>query len=412
MPLLRLIAAVLLLCIGRCAVGAEMLYVAPEVYNGVAVTQHDKARAEKTFNEGQAAAQQGAPSLALRRATEALHSDPHHAGARQVLGYVFSDGQWQTPYQADRAKRGLLWDDRFGWTQLADLPRLKAGERPLGKRWISAEVDTARHSEIADGWQVRTDHFLVTTNHSPQTGVALAAELEDLFQVWRQLFAGYYLTDREITQRFAGERRARKNRPFRIVYHRNKAGYVKHLERRQPRIAQTLGIYFPVLREAHFYHSDDPTEAARLRPTLYHEAVHQLFRESLAGSKKIATDANYWVIEGVACYFETLTPLDGGRYTIGRGGRLRSAAAQPSPLPLAELTALGQSDLQRRPDLAALYAQSTALVAMLMVGDREALVRYLKAVYSRRPGSNELAKQVGRSYAELDAEYQTFIKNQ
>lgn len=415
MPSPRLTIVLWLLCVGRCAVSAETLFVVPDVYNGVIVTQQDVTKADALFAEGKVAAGQGASSLALQLASEALHHDPNHAGARQVLGYELTDDRWQTAYQANRSKRRQTWDACYGWIKLTDLPRLEAGERPIGKRWVSAEVDAAQHSKITGGWQTRTDHFLVTTNHSPQAGVALAAELENLFQVWQQLFAGYHLTDREIVQRFAGDRRARKTRrPFRIVYHRNKADYVEHLKRRQPRIAETLGIYFPVLREAHFYHSDDAIEAARLRPTLYHEAVHQLFQESISGSKKIATEANYWVIEGVACYFETLTPAGEGRYTIGSGGRLLTAAKQASPLPLSQLTALGQSDLQRRTDLAALYAQSTAVVAMLIddpdgKGDREALIRYLRAVYSSRPNGDELAKQVGETYAELDTKYRLFI---
>ena len=402
--------ALLLLLVAAPVLGGETLFVAPDVYNGVEIAERDSERAAALFEEGRGAA----ASAALRLASEALGADPGHAGARRVLGYELVDGVWMTPYQADRAKRGIVWDTRFGWVKPDDVKKLESGQRPSGRRWVSKEVDERQHSDIDGGWQVRTDHFVVTTNHSPEAGVALAAELENLFQVWRQLFAGYYLSDREIAARYAGERRARKTRrPFRVVYHRDKAGYVEHLRRRQPRVGETLGIYFDTLREAHFYHSDEPSEAARLRPTLYHEAVHQLFQESAPKAKSPGANANYWVIEGAACWFETLRPVGSGRYEIGEGGRLGSAAKQATPLPLAELTAFGQLDLQRRDDLAAIYAQSTGVVAMLMADreDREALVRYLGAVYGGRPDGEELARAVGRAYAELDAEYARFREN-
>lgn len=407
----RLILCLSLLLCGSAG-GAETLHVAPDVYNRIEVAQPDPAAAESLFTEAQQAAERGEPSLALQLASRVLSLDPNHAVCRQVLGYEEADGQWVTPHQAKQAKRGLAWHRLYGWVKPDDLPRLEAGERPIGKRWVDAPTDAKQHARIEDGWQVRTDHFIVTTNLSPEAGVILAAELEGLFQVWRQLFAGYYLTEREIAQRFAGERSARKQRRlFKVFYHRDKQGYVEHLKRRQPRIAETLGIYFDVAREAHFFHADNPEDLARLRPTLYHEAVHQLFAESSSKGRRAGETANFWVVEGIACCFETLAPLGDGRYQIGQGGRLGTAAAQPAPAPIAQLAALGRTDYQRQPELAQLYAQSTALAMMLLESDREALVDYLREVYSGRPGPDGLTKAVGRPFSSLDTEYRDFRQN-
>ena len=53
---------------------------------------------------------------------------------------------------------------------------------------------------------------------------------------------------------FAGDRNARtQSRPFRVFYYRDQDEYVDALRRRQPRIAETLGIYFDTTREAHFF---------------------------------------------------------------------------------------------------------------------------------------------------------------
>lgn len=420
----RLLTAVLLLLLTGAAAGSaepwmgQTIRIVPDVYTEGSATPTEVPSGERVFAEAQAAAELGEPSRAFELATLALHADPDHANARQVLGYESVEGEWLTPYQAKQHARGYRWDGRFGWLRREDLPRYQAGERRDGRRWTSSESDAAARREIEDGWMVRTDHFVVRTNHTLEAGARLAADLEGLFQVWRQSFAGYWLKDREVRALFAGERAARKrSRPMRVDYHRDQASYVESLRRQQPRIAETLGIYFDNTRTAHFYHDDDPDQAGQLRATLYHEATHQLFAENGPGRRGAGRDANFGLIEGVACYFELLAPIAGkAAYTFGNPsqGRLPSAVAGGPVLPLAELTALGQTDLQRQPDLPALYAQATGVIAMLRHGesqDREALVRTLRAVYGGQPDGGELARQAGQSFAELDKAYRRFLAN-
>lgn len=422
----RLVTPPILLLLAASAATADtwlgqVVRVAPDVYAGQLVTSGDPGAADGLFTQAQAAAAAGDSSAAFDLAARALHADPRHTGARQVLGYEAVEGDWLTPYEARRRERGEVWRLSYGWLADDEVPRYEAGERRVGRRWLSAEDDAARRQAIEDGWTIRTDHFAVTTNHSLRAGARLAAELEGLFQVWRQAFAGYWLDDREVRALFAGDRLARKrSRPMRVYYHRDKAGYVEHLRRRQPRIDQTLGIYFDDTREAHFFAPSEGADAEQLelsRATLYHEAAHQLFAENGPGRRGAGRDANFWLVEGAACYFELLAPGDGpATYTLGNPaqGRLPSALARGPVLPLAELAALGQTDLQRRDDLAAVYAQATGLVAMLRHGqhattDREALVRTLRAVYSGQPDGEEIVRQTGRPAAELDDDYRRFL---
>ena len=422
----RLVAPPILLLLAASLAPAatwlgQVVPVAPDGYAGNVETPPDAAAADALFAQAQKAAQAGASSEAFDLAARTLHADPDHAGARTVLGYELIDGVWRTPYEARQSERGAFWRPRYGWLTDDELPRYEAGERRIGRRWMTAEEDAARREAIEDGWSIRTDHFQVTTNHSLTAGAQLAAELEGLFQVWRQAFAGYWLEDREVRALFAGERMARKrSRPMQVYYHRDKAGYVEHLRRRQPRIAETLGIYFDDAREAHFFAPPEGADAdARdlARATLYHEAAHQVFAENGPGRRGAGRDANFWLVEGAACYFELLAPGDeSATYTLGNPaqGRLPSALARGPVLPLAELAAMGQTDLQRRDDLAAVYSQATGVVAMLRHGehaatDREALVRTLRAVYSGRPDGEEIARQTGRSAAQLDEDYRQFL---
>jgi hypothetical protein len=331
------------------------------------------------------------------------------------------------------ADAGKQWHPKFGWLAPTDVARYESDERLVGSRWISADEDADRHREMKKGWQVRTDHFLVTTNHSLEAGVELAARLEWLHQVWRQLFAGFYMTENEVRRLFAGERQPRKQgRPFRVYYHRDKKQYVDALRSRQPMIAETLGIYFDDTREAHFFATNVATAGSAVGTstggppvaTLYHEAVHQLFQETKPAAKHVGQLANFWVVEGVATYFETFhehnDPAMGLYFTIGDpdSGRLPAARQRMRDgyfVPLAELTQLGKFGIQGRHDIAKLYGQSCALTAFFMDDERgryrEPLVRYLGAVYAGRDSASSLSDAMDASYSELDARYRRFTES-
>jgi hypothetical protein len=158
--------------------------------------------------------------------------------------------------------------------------------------------------------------------------------------------------------------------------------------------------------------------------TLNHEAVHQLFQESKPAARRIGDISNFWVIEGVATYFETLTEHNdqkaGLYYTIGEmsTGRLPAARERLHDnyyVPLADLTKLGKDELQQRDDAVKLYSQSSGLAAFLLNGAdgryREPMVRYLQAVYTRHDNDQTLAELTGASYSELDKAYRRFMES-
>jgi hypothetical protein len=424
--------------------GAERIAVAPDVYNGAVVATPDVKTAQRYFDRAKQAADEGRVSEAITLATRAVAIDPNHAAARRVLGYERDGDRWLTPWQAERVERGEQWDPRFGWVRQADVPRLERGERRVGGDWLSADAAAKRTERIEDGFQVRTDSFVVTTNHSLEAAAALAAELEGLRQAWRQVFAAYVLPERQVRQLFAGQRDApQPGRAMQVYYHRSKEGYVEHLRRRQPRIADTNGIYFDVIRQAHFFHDagrggEGGQRGANgrggpNRATLYHEGVHQLFQESRRTATGAGKNANFWAIEGVACLFEGLTPqtaeglaprtAGGGTigYTLnlqsGRTASARRRSAEGRPLvPLSELVAVGWSDFQRQPDLPAWYAQSTALAALLLEAEpqgrpdrRDAFVEYLATVYGERPDGGQLERTLGVTLGDLEREFRLFL---
>jgi hypothetical protein len=402
------------------------VFVVPDEYSGSEQGSNDsnsearKEYADALFSLAKRAAEAGQLSLAFQWATETLRENPDHADARRVLGYKKHGDEWLTPYGVRMREAGKQWHPEFGWLTPGEVSRYEAGERLAGKRWVTAEEDATRHRDIKNGWQVRTDHFLVTTNHSLEAAAELAARLERLHQVWRQLFAGFYLKENEVRRLFAGERQPRKQvRPCRVYDHRDRGEYNAALRKKQPRIGETLGIYFDDMREAHFFAGEDQDAG-----TLYHEAVHQLFQETKPGAKRVGLLANFWVVEGVATYFETLSehndPNAGLYFTIGeaQAGRLpaaRQRLVEGFYVPLAELTRMGQRDVQRHAEIGKVYTQSTGLVAFLMDAEagryREPLVQYLDAIYEGRDTDRTLAEVTGEGYDELDAAYHRHVES-
>jgi len=178
---------------------------------------------------------------------------------------------------------------------------------------------------------------------------------------------------------------------------------------------ETAGIYLERPRCAFFFADKDADDR-----TLYHEATHQLFHESRPIAPDVGRKANFWIIEGIAMYMESLRRED-GFYVLGGFDDQRLHAAQYRLLvdkfyvPLAEFTSFGMEKLQTDPRIATLYSQAAGLTHFLVYYDggryRDALVSYLAAVYSGRDNLDTLSGLCATSYRELDKKYHEFIES-
>lgn len=384
-----------------------------------------QARADELFESARAAVRGQRVSLAYDLVTAALRENPDHAAARKLLGYQAFERQWLTPYAIAKQRSGQVWHERFGWLSQKHVDRYEAGERMNRGRWISAEHDARLHAQIDTGWEVETERFVVTTNHSLEAAAQYAARLERLADVWERMFPAYTTPQAELAKLFdGGTRTVRARKRHQVTVFRNQEEYRRALKGEIPDDVHTTGIYLGSRRTAYFFVADSQPAAAEASPapddgTLYHEAVHQLFSESRSVPPDIGRAANFWIIEGVACYFETFSRGD-GRCTVGGPDALRLQAARQRALsdrfyvPLAELTKLGMSQLQRDPRIARLYTQSAGLTHFLIHDDggryRDALVAYLLAVYSGRDRASTLSETTGTTYQELDRQYHQFLQ--
>lgn len=363
------------------------------------------------------AAAAGRVSFAWELVHEAAREDPDRPEPRALLGFSKQpNGGWSRPYTARKLQQGYVWDDRFGWVLDTQLPRLEKGHRYYRGRWITAQQEAAKRSNMASGWHVDTEHYEVITNHSLEAGVELASRLETLRGLWQQVFVEFLAPRERLMDVLAGKARL-PVRPVRhtVYYYRNKDEYVAQLQPKQPRIGDTLGIYFSDAEAAYFFAGDEQHPG-----TVFHEATHQLFQESRPAVENPGMLSNFWLVEGVACYLESLTQ-HGDYWTLGEPEMGRLPAARQRGLrddvfvPLQELSLLGMLELQADPRIAPIYSQSAGMSAFLIHAKggkyREALLATLIDVYAGRDQPDSLARYAKVSFAELDREYHDWLKS-
>jgi hypothetical protein len=378
-----------------------------------------REQAADRFDAARRAIRANQAGLAFDLALGALLADPDYEPARRLFGYQKFRNQWHTPYEIRKLRANYVWSDRFGWLPKAHLRRYEDGERYRDGRWISAEDDAKRHANIRSGWEIETEHYTIRTNHSIEAGVALGIKLERLNRLWQQLFVRYFASQADVVGLFDGraaKQAAAGQRRHEVWYFRNRDEYNRALKPTMPNIGISIGVYVEGSRRAYFFAGDEGDER-----TLYHEATHQLFHESRPVVPGVARKGNFWIIEGIAMFMESLRQED-GYYVLGGFQDQRLHAAKYRLMhdhyyvPLGEFVDIGIERLQQETnEIGRRYTQSAGLTHFLVFFDggryRDALVAYLVAVYSGRDTHNTLAQLTGAaSYEELDKQYRKFIE--
>ena len=189
------------------------------------------------------------------------------------------------------------------------MARYEAGERFYRRRWMTVDEESRLRAEHHEPWTIDTDHYHLTTNHKLEDGVALATQLELLHSVWLQLFANYVFDAKDLARRLAaGEPDRREETRHNVVYFHTRKEYEEEAQRAGVTLSgqMTLGVYLARTRTAYFY-ADDFQQPG----TVYHEGTHQLFQESRTVSSDVGRDSNFWIVEGIACYLESLEERPG-----------------------------------------------------------------------------------------------------
>jgi len=355
-------------------------------------------------------------SLAYQMVLAASRANPDHEAVRRILGYEKYAGRWHTFFELRQLRGGKVYHERFGWLPKSHVQRYEQGQRFTGRSWITAAQDAALHRDIDTGWLIETEHYAIRTNHSIEAGVQLGVKLERLFRYWEQLFIRYYASEAYVQALFDGRGRVRRVQipRLRIVFFRDRDDYNRMLRAAMPNIEMSTGVYFQQAQRAYFFAGEGYEDR-----TLYHEATHQLFHQSRPVSPRVGMRSNFWIVEGIAMYMESLR-REGDYYVLGGFDDDRMYAARYRLLqdnfyvPLAEFTTYGMERLQSDKRIATLYSQAAGLANFLIFYDsgryRDALVAYLTTVYGGRDTPRTLSELTGVRYEDLDKQYRQFME--
>ena len=275
-----------------------------------------------------------------------------------------------------RAYLGL----RIGKTAAENAVVIKSARGRSAPRWLGWKSGSYR--------QVETPHLQIFSHADDETTRAVALDMERVYWVWTQMFFPLWDGSSQVALHFRdladgaspsaalANRRTRltSRRKLRVVLLRDADDYARTLGRSTPGIEQSTGFYSDERLTSFFYPSDSADAIASRR----HELIHQLFREStrsrLAGESPGEQEA-FWLIEGIAGYFESLHIKD-ATATVGGWDSPRLQFARYRVLggrdfiPFDELRQGGKSAVQRQPDLARWYANAIAYTHLFLDGDQ------------------------------------------
>ncbi len=161
-----------------------------------------------------------------------------------------------------------------------------------------------------------------------------------------------------------------------VVLFGDKSQYVESLGKDNPGIEQSTGFYSDQRRT--MFLIGQPLDL----PTLRHELVHQLFREATRSGldqqantePAFTSERDFWLVEGIAGYFESFSEQADGKATLGgwdsprlQFARYRVLAGGDS-MPIKELRRDGRLSAQSRSDLPRWYAHAIARTHQLLDG--------------------------------------------
>jgi len=338
--------------------------------------------ANKLFERAMAQVENN-PTAAYQTLHHVLRENPRHEKAAKILGYFLDRSGELTRTTAKATPRSLSYrHPDFGWAP--------------GK-----------------SWRLSTSHFQITTSHSPEAAIALGRKLEDLYDVWQQLFFLHWSSGAKLQYSFnESTPLKRPTRKHQVILFKDREEYIAQLSEHVPGIEVSKGYYAPDRKESLFYFGDEQTET-----TWLHEATHQLFQESGVAVERVGEHDNFWLVEGVAMYMESLRRYESWA-TIGGVDAERLQYARFRALhdefymPLGELNAMGASDLQKHEEIHRLYSQAAGIAHFLFDGDattRNQGVDYLRRIYAGRGGKELLPSVLGKTAVETDDAYKAFL---
>lgn len=288
-------------------------------------------------------------------------------------------------------------------------------------RPVSTRPGRSVHTEF--GWQpgryrrLKSANYLVTTNAPQDSALELVRQLETLNHVWHQLFVTYWSNENQLKSAWNRKVRISKNRGrHEVVLFANRQGYIEFMQRLEPRARMTLG-YYSIERETAYFFLQDENEG-NFVSTWIHEATHQLFQEKKRLNRPMTFASDFWIIEGLALYLESLQDL-GACYCTGgiEANRLQFARYRrlidSYHVPIEKLVGFGRDRIQSHQDIRKLYSLAAGWTHFFMHAQggsyRSALLDYVNQVYAGQSSPRTLTTLLRQPSVEIERQYGEFL---
>jgi Protein of unknown function (DUF1570) len=370
--------------------------------------------------------------LALR---EVLKRHPDEPEARRLLGYVPYEGGWARPFAVRQLKSGLVDHPVFGWVPSDWVSHLDRGELPAPSvrvqdkvRWLPALQADQLRANWNNPWKITTEHFKIQADVPLSEAIGFARRLEAFYDLFFALMADVVGQNLPLARRFRSPSLTAEAayRPHQVDYFASKEEYVDHL---RPTVGEgihkSLGYYNPPKsgrdNRATAYFFRDIGGQLSVTDTLYHEVSHQLLFESAGPNRYTQNAGNYWVFEGLGCYFETVLQQTDGSLEVGGlvGARIAEARrtfANGRFLSLEPFIRLDQNGFNREDRIYVDYQQAMALALFLMQYDdalyRDSFLDYVREAYRGRiktTTGRSLEDRLGQPLDVIEAQFRRFL---
>ena len=362
---------------------------------------------------------------------QTLFINPDHEGARKFFGQTLYNGEWRSQWEIKKLENGYVDDPEFGWIVKEYVERYREGKRFYRNQWISVEEENKRISASSSGWKVETEHFSILSRVSLERGVEISRFLETYYQVWLRLFYPFIANENQWAARLYRSEPITSKR-HQVILYKDRKEYLRELRKYDKNASQSVGGYFPEMRCIFVYEPDpnDANDCFELFPMLAHEATHQLFYEcNIPNSSRakpdysnLASNANFWIIEGVAISSESFhfdlprnkAEIGGYKNVFRMMDALELLFDNKEYIPLRKFAGMSRKEFQSYEDLNFLYSQAAGLTFFLMFYKdgtyRNAYIKYLFLIYQGIDAQDSLERLTGKSFEELDKEYLEFMR--
>jgi len=301
------------------------------------------------------------PGLAFDLFQYLLKIDPENARARKSLGQVRIRDRWLRPYEVQQFKNGFVWDPRWGWVVERERARYEAGEYfdLEARRWASLDALDREHSDPANPWRLKSEHFDLASTAGLELSVKVLARLEAFFL---QAFGEYDLffargSSGTGAKLIFGVAPVEKR--LAVTFYRDARQFKEHAK---PPTEWAAGFYSGGGRGS-FFHAFEGKMSVGV---LQHELTHQILGEFSAGR------APSWLSEGAAVWLEDAEFRD-GVLAVGWPARPRRVAEYRANLragkkehPFREVIRFGNGRGWDEGDVSANYRGAGAAVAFFL----------------------------------------------